>query len=45
MNGLLIVLPAALVVGAVFVWLFMAAARKGQFEDLDDPPTRMLMDD
>lgn len=45
MTGLLIVLPAALVLGAVFVWLFMTAAKRGQFDDLDDPPTRMLMDD
>jgi cbb3-type cytochrome oxidase maturation protein len=45
MNGLLIVLPAALLVGALFVWLFMTAASHGQFEDLDDPPLRMLMDD
>jgi cbb3-type cytochrome oxidase maturation protein len=45
MTGLLIVLPAAVVLGAIFVWLFMAAVKRGQFEDLDDPPTRMLMDD
>jgi cbb3-type cytochrome oxidase maturation protein len=32
-------------VGAVLVWLFMTGVMVGQFEDLDDPPTRMLMDD
>lgn len=45
MNGLLIVLPAAFVLGGIFLWLFMTAVTRGQFEDLDDPPTRMLMDD
>lgn len=45
MNILLILLPVALSLGALFTWLFVRAAASGQFEDLDDPPLRMLMDD
>jgi cbb3-type cytochrome oxidase maturation protein len=45
MRGLLILLPAVLLLGAVFTWLFLAAVNDGQFDDLDDPPTRMLQDD
>ncbi|MBX6365346.1 MAG: cbb3-type cytochrome oxidase assembly protein CcoS [Gemmatimonadetes bacterium] len=42
MAGLIVVLLAALGLGAVFVALFVAAARSGQFDDLDDAPERML---
>lgn len=45
MNALLFLLPIALVLGAVFAGLFLLAARDGQFEDLDDPPLRILGDD
>lgn len=45
MQGILILLPVVLILGAVFAWLFLAAAKDGQFDDLDDPPTRMLHDD
>jgi cbb3-type cytochrome oxidase maturation protein len=44
MTGMLILLPAALALGCVFLALFVAAARRGQFDDLDDPPQRMLQD-
>jgi len=45
MNMLYIVLPLALCIGAAFVWAFVAAARKGQFDDLDTPAMRALFDD
>ncbi|HUF36824.1 MAG TPA: cbb3-type cytochrome oxidase assembly protein, partial [Gemmatimonadales bacterium] len=35
---------AALVLGGVFTVLLVVAARRGQFDDLDDPPERMLRD-
>ncbi|HXW96242.1 MAG TPA: cbb3-type cytochrome oxidase assembly protein CcoS [Gemmatimonadales bacterium] len=44
MKAILILLPAALFVGGIFVVLFLLAARDGQFEDLDDPPERILHD-
>lgn len=45
MDILLILVPLAVGLDAVFAWLFVGAARSGQFEDLDDPPERILHDD
>ncbi len=45
MRALLILVPAALILGAIFLVLFIVAARRGQFDDLDDPPERILHDD
>ena len=45
MNAVFFLLPAAVGLGAFFAFLFLRAARGGQFDDLDDPPQRMLMDD
>ncbi len=45
MRGILILIPAALLLGGIFLGLFIAAARRGQFDDLDDPPKRILHDD
>lgn len=45
MDILLILLPIAVSLGALFAFLFVRAARSGQFDDLDDPPVRMLQDD
>lgn len=41
---IVILLPIAVALGAVFAVLFVAAARSGQFDDLDDPPERILRD-
>jgi len=45
MDILLILIPIAVTLGGFFAVLFVLAARDGQFEDLDDPPTRILQDD
>ena len=45
MMGVLILLSAVLLVGAIFAALFIYAVRQGEFDDLDDPPQRMLRDD
>jgi cbb3-type cytochrome oxidase maturation protein len=45
MDILLILVPLAISLGAGFAVLFVRAARAGQFDDLDDPPERMLHDD
>ena len=45
MDALIFLIPVALGLGAVFVALFLTAVRRGQFDDLDDPPQRMLQDD
>ena len=44
MNALLYLVPIAVALGAVFAILFVMAVRSGQFDDLDDPPKRMLQD-
>jgi cbb3-type cytochrome oxidase maturation protein len=44
MNAVLFLLPIAVLLGAVFLVLFILAVRSGQFDDLDDPPERILHD-
>jgi len=43
-NAVLFLLPIAILLGAVFAVLFVLAVRAGQFDDLDDPPERILHD-
>jgi cbb3-type cytochrome oxidase maturation protein len=45
MHGLLILLPVVLLLGGIFAGLFVLAVRSGQFDDLDDPPERILHDE
>ena len=45
MDGVAFLLPIALIMGGCFAGLFLYAVQLGQFEDLDDPPERMLEDD
>ena len=44
MRAILFLLPVALILGGVFAGLLVYAVRSGQFDDLDDPPERMLHD-
>jgi cbb3-type cytochrome oxidase maturation protein len=43
-NAILFLLPIALLLGAVFAVMFVVAVARGQFDDLDDPPRRILHD-
>jgi cbb3-type cytochrome oxidase maturation protein len=45
MKAVLFLLPVALLLGGIFALLFLRAVRSGQFDDLDDPPKRILKDD
>jgi cbb3-type cytochrome oxidase maturation protein len=45
MRAVLFLLPIVLGLGALFAWLFVQAVRDGQFDDLDDPPERVLHDE
>lgn len=45
MQLLFVLLPLALLFAALMVGLFIWAVRKGQFEDLETPPLRILFDD
>jgi cbb3-type cytochrome oxidase maturation protein len=45
MTIIFILLPISLVLGAVFLVLYLFSARSGQFEDLTTPALRMLHDE
>lgn len=45
MTLLTVAIPVALLVAAAAVVAFIWAARTDQYEDLDTPPRRMLLDD
>jgi cbb3-type cytochrome oxidase maturation protein len=40
-----VLVPFALFMGFGFLWMFVAGARSGQFEDLVTPAYRILMDE
>jgi cbb3-type cytochrome oxidase maturation protein len=44
MTAIVWLLPIAILLGAFFAVCFIWAAHAGQFDDLDDPPERMLHD-
>ena len=44
MNSIFFLVPLALILGGIFAFLFILAVRDGQFDDLDDPPERILHD-
>jgi cbb3-type cytochrome oxidase maturation protein len=45
MNGLMILIPVALFLGAVGLAAFLWSLRAGQFDDLDGAAVRILRDD
>ena len=45
MSVIYIVLPLALVLGGIALGAFLWAVRQGQFEDLDTPAIRVVLDD
>jgi cbb3-type cytochrome oxidase maturation protein len=45
MSILYVLIPLALVVLGVAVWAFFWAVGNGQFDDLDTPAMRILLDD
>lgn len=45
MRILLILIPLSLLVLGIAVWAFFWAVRSGQFEDMDAPAWRVLLDD
>jgi len=44
LDAIFFLLPIAVGLGGVFALLFLAAVKSGQFDDLDDPPQRILRD-
>ena len=45
MDIIFLLIPLALVLVVVIVWVFMWAVRSDQFDDLEGPAYRILMDD
>ncbi|HRQ66337.1 MAG TPA: cbb3-type cytochrome oxidase assembly protein CcoS [Xanthomonadaceae bacterium] len=45
MSALIMLIPVSLVLLGIAVWAFFWAVNKGQFDDLDTPPLRILEDD
>lgn len=45
MEVLYLLIPLSLVLVGVIVWIFLWAIRSGQFDDMEGPAHRILMDD
>ena len=45
MNILFVLIPLSLVLLALAIWAFFWAVGSGQFDDLDSPGRKILMDD
>ncbi len=45
MEVLYLLIPLSLLLVGLIVWVFMWAIRSGQFDDLQGPAHRILMDD
>jgi cbb3-type cytochrome oxidase maturation protein len=45
MEVIVVLLPLALLLGAFFIFAFIWSARKGQYDDLETPRFRMLLED
>jgi cbb3-type cytochrome oxidase maturation protein len=45
MEALYLLVPLSVIVVALAVWVFFGAAESGQFDDLEGPGMRILVDD
>lgn len=45
MEIIIILLPLALLLGATFVFAFIWSAKSGQYDDIETPKFRMLLDE
>jgi cbb3-type cytochrome oxidase maturation protein len=45
MEIIVVLLPLALLLGVFFIFAFIWSAKKGQYDDLETPRFRMLLDD
>ena len=45
MEIIVVLLPLALLLGAFFIFAFIWATKKGQYDDLETPKYRMLLDE
>ncbi len=45
MSSLYFLIPMAVIILAAGIWAFVWSVKSGQFEDMDGPAHRILMDD
>ena len=45
MSVIMVMLPIALILAGLFVWAFIRSVKSGQYDDLDTPPIRAVLDD
>ena len=45
MSILYLIIPLSILLVMVIIWIFLWAVRSGQFDDLEGPAHRILMDD
>ena len=45
MESMYILVPISLILGAVIIYFFWWSGKTGQFDDLEGPAHRILMDD
>ncbi|MBT8122724.1 MAG: cbb3-type cytochrome oxidase assembly protein CcoS [Gammaproteobacteria bacterium] len=45
MEVLYLLIPLSLLLVGVIIWIFLWAIRSGQFDDMEGPAHRILMDD
>ncbi len=45
MEVIIVLLPLALILGAIFLGAFIWSTRTGQYDDLETPKFRILLDD
>lgn len=45
MDIIFLLLPIALILVALIIWIFLWAVKSDQFEDLEGPAHKILMDD
>lgn len=45
MDILYLLIPLSILLVIIIAWLFLWSIKSGQYDDLDGPPYRLLMDD
>jgi cbb3-type cytochrome oxidase maturation protein len=45
MEALYLTIPIAMAIALFFLWLFISAFKKGQFEDIEAPKYRIFFED
>ena len=45
MEILYLIIPLSIVLVGIIIWIFMWAVRSGQFDDLEGPAYRIIMED